>query len=557
MAYARSDPHMTKQTLSDILILLMLGIVVFMVNLGGYPLFDVDEPRYAETAREMLMAPGDWITPHFNWLVRFDKPAMFYWLVAAAYKLFGVSEFSARLVPACTAVLILVMLYAVVRMSIGRKPAMMTALVYITMLMTFILGRWAITDMTLTCFMTGTWLGLFLVLTRGPRWYIVAGIFGGLGLLTKGPVAIALPGLTFLVALFWFYRSQWKPILLSWWIVLGLGLSFAIALPWYAAVAKANPGTFVGSFFLFHNVKRFTDTVSGHSGGWWYYIPVILAGSMPWALFFPAMGRFFWAQRKALPPLVQYSAIWLGLVFLFFSVAGTKLLTYVLPGFPALAVLMGWFWHQAITEKSLPKQNIFWGLSVAIIALSGFAVLLLAKPLLIIPHVIQSLYHPAVTQIALWLLIITLSVAYWGFLKSKRPINGFYGLSVGMIILYAYTSLFVLPMACGMVQTDIVAFAKRAAADNMPLLTYRMKKPSLVFYSRSKVHFIAEGQPQIEPMPGTAQVLHTEPHSVYVVIKNSNMDAFQTHHPVQIVMRGAVYSLVKSRDVAYFEDDNE
>ncbi len=534
---------------NEILCLLCLALLVFVLNLWGYPLFDVDEPRYAEAAREMFMAHGDWITPHFNFVVRFDKPVLFYWLVAAFYKVLGVSAFSARLVSALAAIGTVFLIYFFVKKAFNRYAGMISALIFMTMIEVFGVGRMSITDMTLTFFMAGAWLCFFMALTQSPRWFLLAGVFSGLGVLTKGPVALALPGITFFIALFWHHRQKWKQVLLSHWMYLGLGVFFAVAVPWYVAAAQANPNTFVDKFFLFHNVDRFTSTVSGHKGPWYYYIPVLLIGAFPWSLFIPVLIQKWFQYKGKLPEIVWYAFIWFWVVLLFFSFAGTKLLTYVLPAFPAFAIMMGWAWHCIVEETESPalewiKRGLWLG--VGLILAAVYVAFQLGDK--VVPVALRTLYNPSYLQVFSILILIIfggiLFLISGGFSLKKA----FFSFSLGMIVVLCDINLNILPFAGNLLQHDIIAFAQRAVADNMPIGTYRIKKPSLVFYTQRKVYHIAHVGQSGQNSTASLKKLPMTPHALYLVIKNSELPDFRRAHLASIVEKGFVYSLIQVND---------
>ncbi len=526
----------------EILGLLFFSLFVFGLNLWGYPLFDVDEPRYAETAREMLSS-GDWITPHFNGMVRFDKPAMFYWLIAGSYKLFGLSAFSARLVSAVMATFTLLLLYILARRYLNARAGLYAALIFGTMLEVFAIARWSITDMTLTAFMTATWLSLFLALVRDPKWYLVAGIAGAFGVLTKGPVAIALPGLTFLILLFTGFRDQLKR-LISPWPVLGLAVFLLLSLPWYVLVAKANPNAFMGSFFIFHNVERFTSTVSGHHGPWYYYIPVILLGGFPWTLFLPALINEYRQSKSDRPALIRYAHIWFWVVFLFFSVAGTKLLTYVLPAFPALAILLGWTIERATSDTHVEAtQDKFPRLAGPLLGVGllfgGLLLLSLWSPYAGIPKPLENLYAPLKTQILLGLLMLTFAGSAFIWIRSRLSPKGFAFLASGMTITLLYANIMILPEAATLFQGDTMAFAAQASQNHLPIATFGMKKPSLVFYTRHQVYYLPGD-------PGAIAANVIEP-VLYVMIKNKDIADFRKGHPLaKLIQSGLVYSLFET-----------
>lgn len=547
------DINLNHVARKDIILLLLLSTLVFVLNLWGYPLFDVDEPRYAETAREMLTSPGDWITPHFNWRTRFDKPVLFYWLIAGSYQMFGISEFSARLVSALAATGIVVMLYFFMRHVLNRKAALIAAVVFATMLEVYVMARWAITDMTLTCFMTGAWLSLFLVLIRSPRWYVAAGLFAGLGMLTKGPIALVLPGLTFLIALFWQFREKWR-LLISPWMLAGLGVFLAVAMPWYIAVAMANPTEFVGKFFLLHNVERFTSTVSGHSGPWYYYVPVILAGAFPWTLFLPGLTREWLRQRSHLPAFLCYAAIWFWVVFLFYSASGTKLLTYVLCAYPALAILLGWFWvHQteAKTEDTaVDRKTSVWltrGLWISSGVLLLAFVLAATQPFRFVPEGVKNLFTPFHTQVVLGLLLLTFAVAAFCMQQTRFRLRGLLTLHIGMVITLIYVNLFLLPQMAHICQSELLSFVRRAKQDNAQLVSYSTKKTSLVFYAQEPILHLPDvrRRDEIKKMTVTIKRLLSKKRTLYFIVRNRDIPVLSQAYPVVFIQKGNVYSLVQ------------
>jgi Dolichyl-phosphate-mannose-protein mannosyltransferase len=544
----------SNKTFLLLLLLLLLSGLLFVLNIWGYPLIDVDEPRYAETAREMLTRAGDWITPHFNGMVRFDKPALFYWLIALSYKLFGISAFSARLVSALAATLSVLMLFLFIKHVLNRQAGLLTAVIFATMLGVFLLGRWAITDMTLSCCMLGTWLSLYLVLTLSPKWYLPAGLFAGLGMLTKGPVALALPGITFLIALGWFYRARWR-LLFSPWAGIGLILFIAIAAPWYIAIAKANPGTFVGSFFFLHNVERFTHTVSGHKGPWFFYIPVLLIGSFPWCLFLPALLYRMVQLKGKLPEFVRYAAIWFGVTFLFFSAAGTKLPTYILPGLPALAILLGWY--PTASEQTKKERWLYaplWLVTGALLVLIRFFGL---HPYQFIPQSLQILYNPRLTLILLSVLLITfLCSSLWIYTK-KATLKGLLVMGCGMIVVYTGIALAVLPEVAGILQNDMVCFARRAVGDKKPLAVFKLKKPSLVFYTQKHLFYALDPEEATLHDRAAIKTLHFNNQALYLIVENQAINHLRHVYPVTPVQTGQVYSLFQTDTVNIAEDINQ
>jgi 4-amino-4-deoxy-L-arabinose transferase-like glycosyltransferase len=493
-------------------ILLGVCVLAFFTNLHGYPLFDVDEPRYMETAREFLVTPYDWITPHFNWIKRFDKPILYYWLVASVYKAIGVSELAGRLVSATAGTVSVLALYGTLSRFRSRQFAFLASLILAVSTEFYLLSRWAITDMTLACCMITTTLCLFLSIEKNRMWSLLAGMACGLGLLTKGPVALALPGTTAFIYLLLCQRRQWR-WLFCWQTLVGVALAFAIAFPWYWAVHTANPGEFFEKFFLLHNVERFSKTVSSHTGPFWYYIPVVFVGLTPWTLLLlrplymkQLMGNVLhvfshgvkplWQRFQNACPTTKYALIWFLFVLIFFSLAGTKLLTYVLSLFPAGAVLL--------------------------------AVLLQTH---------------------------------------NRP-KTLYSIATAFVGLQLIANFVILPWVANDSQQDLLAISRRVKTDQAALATYQCKRPSLVFYSQTRVYYI-EGasestvsktfsgasikQAQIkDPAAGDTRVVvraadvTTSPkQAVYVVTRTRQAEEFQEQYESSLVFQGDTFSLLR------------
>ncbi|MEB3206516.1 MAG: glycosyltransferase family 39 protein, partial [Vampirovibrionales bacterium] len=326
-----------------------LGIL-FFYGLGSYPLFDVDEPRYAEAARVMV-ASGDWVTPYFNQALRFDKPVFHYWLIAGCYKLLGVNEFAARLPSALAGAgsCLLMGLWTLcsAQKSNLQKSALVT-LVSACTLEVIGLGHMSITDMTLAFYLLATWVSLYFVAQKNSRFWLLAGVFSGCATLTKGPVGIVLPGLLFVIEQLWCGRCQgnWaqslKKIFYTPWFLAGLLAWSLVCLPWYWMAYQANGQAFLDALVL-HNVTRYADVVSGHRQIPGFYLWVLLVGFFPWTPFLPVVTIWLRQQFSAsngVLPIVRSALVWSVGVFLFYAVAKTKLLTYILPVFPTLGLLL-------------------------------------------------------------------------------------------------------------------------------------------------------------------------------------------------------------------------
>lgn len=326
--------------LRDILLIVFVLGIPFLQYLGALPLIDPDEGRYAEIPREMLERL-DFITPTLNYVHYFEKPPLLYWLNAASLKLFGLNEFSARLPSALCGLATVLTTYIVVRRLYDRRSALLSALILATSAGFVMQSRIILTDMLLTFCLTAA-LGSFIVAAsqekhrdRATPWYLFY-LFSALAVLAKGLIGFVFPaGIIFFYLLL---GHQWQ-LLRRMRLASGLALFLMVAAPWFVAVSLRNP-EFARFFFIHEHFERFTSTVHGRSQPFWFFIPVLAGTMLPWSFFIPgALGRA-WRNRhhEGLPGL--FLLIWSVLIFLFFSKSGSKLVPYLLPIFPPLAIMI-------------------------------------------------------------------------------------------------------------------------------------------------------------------------------------------------------------------------
>jgi 4-amino-4-deoxy-L-arabinose transferase-like glycosyltransferase len=318
-----------------------LGWLVFFHHLGGAALFEPDEGRNAEVAREILLLT-DWVTPHYDFVPYLDKPIFFFWLVAGAFKAFGVSEASARLPSALAAVGCVVLVYDLARTRRGPMHALWSCLVLVTTPVFVAFARATIFDMTLTFFVTlAIWAFMRATAPGRPdpssrnAWIVTMCAAMGCATLAKGPVGFVLPALVAGASLV--VTRNWSG-LRSPGLTIGLALSIAIVAPWYVWAESRNPG-YLRYFFLTENVQRFLTPVFRRPGPWYYYLVVLVAGWFPWSLLIPELVRDLRAAFT--DARTQVLCLWVVVPLVFFSLSESKLPGYVLPIFPPLAVLMG------------------------------------------------------------------------------------------------------------------------------------------------------------------------------------------------------------------------
>ncbi len=335
--------------------LLLLCLFVFFTGIGSYGLLDKDEPRYASCALEML-ENNDFIVPKFNFQDRFDKPVLYYWLIAASYKLFGISDFTSRIPSAFCAVLCVFFTWYTSVVVLGKLRGFICALVLATSIEYILLGRRAATDIALCLFFSGTLYSLFLGyylknLKIKIFWTVISGVFAGLAVLTKGPIGIILP--LIVLACFLAVRKNFDLKHIKIFFIISF-LALLVSLPWYFAIHLATKGEFTRTFFFEHNLSRFTSVVGEHPGPIWFYIPIIIGGFMPWTFLF--VNAFFNLSKKLIRKncnkLILFCFVWVGVVFFFFSLSTTKLATYILLLFPPLSIITG-YWISILGLKNI------------------------------------------------------------------------------------------------------------------------------------------------------------------------------------------------------------
>jgi Dolichyl-phosphate-mannose-protein mannosyltransferase len=322
-------------------LLLLLPAAILYPGLD-FRLLEPDESRYAQIPREML-ARGEWVVPTLQGEPYLDKPPLFYWLVMASYRLFGVHDWAARLVPAIAAHATIVLVYLLGRRSLGARPALAGAVLLALAPGFATVARVLILDGLLALLITLAALAAFEAV-RGDRlrwgWWLLAAVAAGLGVLTKGPVALVL-----LVPPLWLHRRlSGRGVSPGWRGGLAFGLVvLAVALPWYVALALRVPG-FVRYFFWEHNLQRFLAP-GMHVRGVWFYGPVLALMLLPGSLLvLPALRFLFGAgdADKRTPELGYHLLAGCWCVG-FFTLSSCKLPTYILPALPFFCLALGHF----------------------------------------------------------------------------------------------------------------------------------------------------------------------------------------------------------------------
>ncbi len=505
-------PRIPRPAWFSLLGILLLAALLFFTHLGAVGLFDADEPAYAVAAREMRET-GDWVTPTFNGQPRFDKPVLFYYLIALAYAVFGVNEFAVRCWSAVAGLLLAGLIWDVGRRRMASRGGT-AALLFLTNPLTWLLGRAGVTDMLLALCLTSCLACVYAVLTaegeggRRHAW-LGAAASSALAVLIKGPVGLVLPVLILLI--YGAFAGRLRRALRGPGVLPATGLFLAAVLPWYLSVLQANGWAFVDAFIIKHHLVRYAGEVSGHGAPVWFYVPAVLVGFFPWSAFLPgALVRAVRRRREAGEPgasgekeqdaggdWLWYCAVWFGVTFLFFSGAHTKLPSYLLPAFPPMAFLVaGW-----LEDGAVPRRA--WRCGAAILGAMGLA---LAAGSAAVPWILRAA-APRVPALAAapytgWvhgLLAVLFAagtaagvVAAWG---ARRRVA--VGALAGMMLLLAAALVqWVVPLAHAVLQgpleTLVLAMRERLRPGDT-VVVYGFNAPSVVFYAGRRVVKVERG----------------------------------------------------------------
>ena len=341
-------------------------LLMYFLYLGGWAYFDADEGRYGNVAREM-MAYNDWVTPTQNHVKFFDKPPLLYWGMAASYTLFGLQEWAGRLIPTLAALAGVLFVWVLGRRMFGRRAGFLAAIILATTLMWALMARVVVTDMlvsSLVFMVLATWW-IGHTETDKPkqtRWFLGFWSTLALAILAKGPVTVVLVGGS--LFLYFLFCRQWRAISQMRWH-LGVPLLLLIAAPWFTLVAVRNP-EFNYYFWYDQHIARFLGkSLSGadHIQGKDYYLKLLPIILFPWSLYIlTAISTAIACWRKPDSPRKRAGIFLLcgvGFILLFFSSTSSKLITYLLPIIPLLAILLAAHFDRLIASPETKRRSLW------------------------------------------------------------------------------------------------------------------------------------------------------------------------------------------------------
>jgi 4-amino-4-deoxy-L-arabinose transferase-like glycosyltransferase len=479
-----------------VLFLFFISLTLLLQNLDKPMIYILDEAKNAECAREMLVS-GDYIMPYFNGQLRTDKPPLHYFFMAVAYKLFGVSAFSARFFSAVFGALTILISFLFCRKYLGEKAGWLTAIVLLSSLHFNFQMRMSVPDPYLIFFMTAGFMCFYTFLVEKRKlWILLMYVFFGLGLLTKGPIAVALPGLIMLIFLIWTKKINWAMIR-SFQIPAGIIIVLLISMPWYWLNYKASNGLWTEGFFFKHNLQRFSDTMEGHGGFFLLPLIMVIAGLLPLGIFCIQAIFLAWKQRTNELLLFCLSIV-LGII-VFFSFSQTKLPNYTAPAYPFIAILIGFLLSEPDGIKlSLNKVKWAYGLYILI----AFAL-----PAAVYFGLKADMNVQDAAGVWIWFIPIPVgAIMGWYFIRKHE------------------VSKFILSMALSFILSNFLFFAKaypevygiNPVAGSKELLK---NKPDLVYYKMMNSAYIFNMQrlvPAIHSQDSLSLYLKTNPDAMVI-----------------------------------------
>lgn len=476
-----------------------IAIVMSFLKLGTVTLFDYDEAVFAEATKEMVQT-GNWITPTYNGENRYDKPIFFYWLMAASYKVFGINELGARFPSAAASFLLALSIFFFVRHFKNGENGFYAAASLILSIYFVVYSHAAVTDMTLTLFITLSLFSFYLCHINKEKassdlkknLYICGFyLFSALAFLTKGLIGIIFP---FTIVIVYLLVTEGVSGLKKIFNLKGLILFIIIAAPWYMAQLRINGQEFIQQFFIKHHFTRYTDVNSGHQGPVYYFIPVLLIGLFPWIVFLPAgiknalktlKSKALSSQPSALSlqssPLDLFALIWFALIVVFFSFSTTKLPNYILSSIPAAVILIS---SGMATEDK--KWQIYSNIVMAIISVATGSALILSRKYLLTLGLSGINWIFVIAAILFVTAILNIIAVMTGKLVHAY-IAGLALISLTVLSINAF------PLASQQLQATLhkySLYAKNHLPEGRRVIAYGLNNPSLVFYSDRRVLYM-------------------------------------------------------------------
>jgi len=507
----------------------VLAAAILFGGLGRYPLWEPDEARHAEIAREV--SAGSWMLPTLHGRPYHDKPILYYWLTAAAYRAGEQGTVAARAVSATSALLTVLAVFAWALTTWGLRPAVYSALTLLTTIEFFVLGRFGDLNMLLTLFVTIGALGTYDWTRRGGHGsgLILAAIAAALGTLTKGPVAPVLIGIVGLIQL-WRIRSP--RLLLRRQVLVATLVFFAIAMPWYVVAGLRSPG-YVHDFLFQHHLHRAMGGPRLHPQPFYFTIVATILCFVPWALLLPA--ALHRALREGQDDATAFCAAWAASVVLLFSIPSGKLVTYVLPAMPPLALLVGHYCSRLAVAAPDVREGGLLRFGLGVLAASAIT----APPIAIAvtAYLGEQTWLPiAVSSLVLW---IFGAATVWVALERRyewAPVVIVVAMLTVSAVFYGYGA----PQVSAVISDAPIAQTIRVADPDRraPVVAFRTYGGSLPFYLDRPVRLLSSQR--------RLRRLFARRPLVFIVTHRRHLRAFRRMQPL-FVWRDARHILLATQ----------
>ena len=415
--------------------LVLVCAFLFVFKLGDSPLWNNDETIYSEMAKEMIKL-GDWTTLHFNYQIQFDKPPLYFWLIALNFRLFGWNEFTARLWSALFGIGGVIVVYFLGKNIFDKRVGFLAGLVLATSFQYIAQSRLVTHDVTLSFFISLCLLFFYLgYKTSKGIYYLLFFLAAALATLTKGPTGALLP---FLIVGLWLGSTKQLKVLREMRIFWGIIAYLVIASPWFIIEFLRHGEEFVNSFFLARHFSRYLAPFQAQSGPLYYYVLVLFLGFYPWICFLPfsayhlVVWKTTWYSDEGKKSLLLL--LWFGFIFAFFTFAQTKLPNYILPLYPAVALMVGKFWNDSFsrTMRHLRRSmsfSFFLFVSLSILFILAVTVILRSQ------YPAEYAEHGRSLSFLTMVLASGTTISLLAFLWKKRPAVSFLSI-VGMMCFF-------------------------------------------------------------------------------------------------------------------------
>lgn len=468
----------------SLLCLLISCFLLYFIGLGSFPSIDPAEAYYVEAAREMVEL-NNWIVPYLNYQVYFSKPIITFWLIASSYKLFGISELASRLPFALLSTAMVLAIYHCISKLFSQKAGLFSALCLATAPLFLLVSRISPVDIAFGFCLELSILATAMTLeSKGKYWSYVIWAALALGLLTKGPATLVLYGASVVLFLIWrrpplHQSKEWLKQLN---VIPGILLFLAIAIPWHWAVHQASDGLFLKVFFLYENFARFSGHTNMGKMSWWFYIPVILAGFLPWIVCAPFCFTDYFRKKEI---AMQLFLSFIATTFVIFSLSGTKLITYILPVIPMLSIVVGVFLDRWLTKPADYGKNVTTILiSLGFASIASFTGVYYALPKVGVPDfwkwtvVVSSIAAGAVFAVALWKFLNK-------SIDRERFITTYFTAQVAYLAILCPVSFYIFG---NKMQLDLKTISIKASSMTDRISLFGEFMPSAIFYAQKPVN---------------------------------------------------------------------